>query len=97
MAKVLFLCLAVATTTAAYDGAIYMFRSGQDLRKLHHGIMHEDVAKLIMEQRMKSTGYITLGNVEEPVVELLNDYGGEQEPLFSDETSNDIQQRLLII
>lgn len=97
IAKILSLCLAVATTTAAYDHAIYMLGAGQDLHSHHDAVMHEDAAKLILRQQMKSAEHATLGYAEEEVVEMLNEYGGEQEHLFSDESNNDIRQKLLII
>lgn len=97
MAKILSLCLAVANTTAAYDRAIYILGTGRDSQSLNDGVVHEDAAKLILQQQMISAEQATLGYAEEAVVEMLNDFGGEQERLFNDESNKDVRQKLLVV
>lgn len=97
MARFLILCLAITLTTTAYDGIIYTFDSGKGSTLSHNGVVREDVAKLVLEQRMKPTRSTSLGTVEEEVVELLNHIGGQQVPLFGDEAFLDRRQRLLIV
>jgi hypothetical protein len=97
MARFLILSLAIAFTTTAYNGAIYTLDAGGGSGLLHNVVVREDVAKLILEQRMKPTGSALLGTDEDEVVELLNHLGGQQVPLFGDWELADSQQRLLIV
>lgn len=89
------LCLATAAAAAAHHGAIVLIPSS-DHESQTPKTIQENVAKLILEQRLHSGQYSHLGTVDEAVAELLNEYGGAQEPLFGDAAERD-PRRLLVV
>ena len=76
---------------------MFTFDVGHKSKPFHNGFVREDAAKLVLKQRMKPTQSIFLGTHEEEVMELLNHFGGQQAPLFSDWEFIDSRQRLLIV
>lgn len=88
------LCLATATAAAAEHGRILIPSSDHDTQT--HKNIQEHTAKLVLEQRLHAGQYSRLGTVDEAVAELLNDFGGAQEPLFGDATERH-PKRLLVV
>lgn len=80
--------------TAATDGSIFIFDSETRSAQTHNSV-DEDAAKLLLQQRLLSTDFATSTGLNEPVLELLNSYGGEQNSLFGEPQNS--QQRLLVI
>ncbi|KAH8701162.1 hypothetical protein BGW36DRAFT_375697 [Talaromyces proteolyticus] len=89
-----FLATCLAAVAAASDGSITIFDSAHSNQQPHAAV-HEDAAKLLLQQRMVSTGSIASAALEEPVLELLNSYG-VQNALF-DETPRNSQQKLVVV
>lgn len=83
-----------AVATAATDGSIFIFDSETANAQTHTSV-NEDAAKLLLQQRMLSTGFAASAALDEPVLELLNSYGGEQNSLFGEPHNS--QQKLLVI
>lgn len=95
--KLLSCLVAVAAASRSSDGALFLYDAkhehttpqGQD-------VIREDAARLLLQQRMLSTQTTPSTALEEPIVELLNKYGGNQHELFSEVPAGN-QQKLLII
>jgi hypothetical protein len=83
-----------AVATAATDGSIFIFDS-ETANAQTHASVNEDAAQLLLQQRMRSTDFAASAVLDEPVLELLNSYGGEQNSLFDEAHSN--QEKLLVI
>ncbi|CRG92215.1 hypothetical protein PISL3812_09271 [Talaromyces islandicus] len=94
ISRLLVASLAAVTTAAATDGSIFIFDSETRSAQTHNSV-NEDAAKLLLQQRMLSTDFAASAGLDEPVLELLNSYGGEQNSLFDEPHSS--QQRLLVI
>lgn len=91
------LTLAGALRASAYEAFAYTFDSHQKLPSSHDGSVPEDTAKLVLEQRMRSSQSSVLGSVKEEVVERLNQFGGGELPLFGSAEEHENPQRLLIV
>ncbi|KAL2005013.1 hypothetical protein VTN00DRAFT_2863 [Thermoascus crustaceus] len=91
------LTLAGALRASAYEAFAYTFDFHQKLPSSHDGGVPEDTAKLVLEQRMRSSQSSVLGTVNEEVVERLNQFGGGELPLFGSAEEHENPQRLLIV
>jgi hypothetical protein len=88
--------VATASSASASDGAIFLFDAKQDAALQGQGAIHEDAARLLLQQRMLSTQTTPSTALEEPVVQLLNNFGGNQYNLFQEADSRN-QQKLLVL
>lgn len=93
-------CLATVagvSSASVPDGAIFLFDANQQEDGLQgEGAIHEDVARLLLQQRMQSTQTTPSTALTAPVVQLLNQLGGSQYNLFQEADSRN-QQKLLVL
>ena len=54
-------------------------------------------ARLLLAQRLGLSRYHSLQDVDEPTLELLNTYGGEQQQIFAPEETSQGAEKLLLI
>ncbi|OKL56897.1 hypothetical protein UA08_07850 [Talaromyces atroroseus] len=88
--------VATASSAPASDGAIFLFDAKQDVGLQGQGSIHEDAARLLLQQRMQSTQTTPSTALVEPIVQLLDNFGGYQYNLFQEADSRN-QQKLLVV
>lgn len=100
--KLLLPCLAAvaSTASASTEGSIILLDAQQTTTSVvNRDLVREDIARLLLQQRILSTETITPTNqllLTRPVLELLDTYGGNQYNLFQDVPISE-QQKLLIV
>lgn len=100
--KLLLPCLAAVASaaSASTDGSIILLDTKQATTSaIARDVVQEDIARLILQQRILSTESATPSNkllLASSVLELLNIYGGNQYSLFQDVPISE-QQKLLVV
>jgi hypothetical protein len=97
IAGFLTLVLGSALTEAATYGKLHTYDIDTASRSIHQYVFNADVARLILERRMRPSQSSPLGTVDENTIELIEDLGGHQTYLFGDEEDHQSRQRLLVI
>lgn len=96
------LCWASSLTqaySASSDAYVYFRGSSSNAFKLLATApsISPSEARLIFAQRLGLSTYHSLGGASDSTLELLNEYGGQQQPLFHDEHSQAQPNKLLAI
>jgi len=93
----LFLASSIVSEARAHSGFIYTFDSNPRLKSSRGISLSEDSTKLVLERRIASTESSSLGLLGEEVVEVLDQFGGLQAPLFGSAEGDQSSQKLLIV
>lgn len=96
--------LAIVATSAwgimAFENSIFTFPSGaQDLQDIVYdrGAVSEDVARLILELRMRSPLASVLGEMETDTVDILNHFADNKRRLFGGSGDHETPRENIIV
>lgn len=97
--KLLALAATSAVGTNAFETSIFTFHAGDqisDKSVAERETVSEDMARLILELRMRSPSHSKLGSMEPNVVGHLNQYADSQYALFGGTDSQELAGRNII-
>jgi hypothetical protein len=90
------LLLGDVALAAAHD-RLYTYDAADKTRPIHRNVFDGDIARLIVERRLRSSEVTSLGNVDDDTIALIDGFGGRQPVLFEDAKPDPGVERLLII
>lgn len=99
ISTLLALASASAAAAAAQSARVYTFDTEQQqTSSTSRGeSLSADTARLILSQRLGSSQYSQLGDVDESVLEQLNKFGGAQQSILGAQDGNGDASKLLIV
>lgn len=91
--------LASASAAAAQAARVYTFDTEQQPSTTSSSgeSLSADTARLILSQRLGSSQYSELGEVDESVLDQLNKFGGAQQPILGAQDKDGDVSRLLVV
>lgn len=88
---------AVQAYTASTDALVYTFDQSRSVSSPKPPSISPNTARLLLAQRLGLSQHHELGDADETVLQILNSYGGDAQPVFAHEEGQAIANKLLLI